>query len=59
MSHCAPDSKPIASAPAAVAGDAVRDLVAAMPIVIFAQALRKAFQRPASPRRMLQASLSH
>jgi hypothetical protein len=36
--------------PTSSANDLVRELVAAMPIVIFAKALQAAFQRPAAVR---------
>ncbi len=45
MNYDALNSKPINSTHAQ-AGDVVRELVAAMPIVIFAKALRAALQRP-------------
>ncbi|HMC16320.1 MAG TPA: hypothetical protein VKI18_11845 [Albitalea sp.] len=38
------------------AADELRDLVAAMPIVIFAKALRAALQRPARARATLRTS---
>jgi hypothetical protein len=48
MSNTALDSKSFNTTYWFGARDALHDLIAAMPIVIFAKALRGAFQRPAA-----------
>ena len=52
-------SNPIKTTPTLNANDELRDLVAAMPIVIFVKALRAAFQRPAAVRATLRTSASN
>ncbi len=47
MSNTALNSKSFKTTPWPIAGDALRDLIAAMPIVIFASAVRAALKRRA------------
>jgi len=55
LSDTALHSKPFKTTPSLVASDGLRELIAAMPIVIFAKALKAALQRPAQ----VQASQSN
>lgn len=58
MGNTALDSKSTKRAPSVDAGEALRELIAAMPIVIFAKAVRAALQRPRPVRATLQTSES-
>jgi hypothetical protein len=58
MKNNAFNSKSIQTASALGAGDGLRDLVAAMPIVIFANALRAVLARPTGARATLLTSES-
>ena len=51
MSNAALDSKSFKMIPSFGASDSVRELIAAMPIVILANAVRAALRRPAGARK--------
>ena len=58
MNYTVLNSKP-AKAPSLATNEGLRDVVAAMPIVIFANALRAALHRPAPVRATLRTSESN
>ena len=59
MNNNAFNSKPIKTTPGQDASDALRDLIAAMPIVIFARAVRAALQRPTGAPASLRVAESN
>jgi len=59
LSNTTLDSKSFKTTPSVGAHEALRDLIAAMPIVIFAKAVRAALQRPTGARASLQTSESN
>jgi hypothetical protein len=59
MSNTALISKSSKPSPWFLTSEALRDLIAAMPIVIFANAVRAALQRPTRARALLRDSDSN